>query len=78
VAVEKGTKAVISVDFSVYSERTFNTLRTNFGVEFPGKEFFNSHGIFQQQSASACFIPDTALRRLLHKAELESINASVL
>jgi hypothetical protein len=35
-------------------------------------------GIFQQQSAAACFVPDTALRRLLHKAELESINASVL
>ena len=35
-------------------------------------------GTFQQQSASACFIPDSALRRLLHKAELESINASVL
>ena len=43
VAVEKGTKAVISVNFSVYGRRTFNNLRTNFGVEFPGKEFFNSH-----------------------------------
>jgi hypothetical protein len=43
VGVEKGTKAVISVDLSVYSERTFNNLRTNFGVEFSGKEFFNSH-----------------------------------
>jgi hypothetical protein len=53
VAVEKGTKAVISVDFSVYSERTFNILRTNFGVEFPGKEFFNSHGMFHQQLARA-------------------------
>jgi hypothetical protein len=43
VAVEKGTKAVISLDFSVYGERTFNDLRTNFVVEIPEKEFFNSH-----------------------------------
>jgi hypothetical protein len=41
VAVEKGTKAVISVDFSVYRERTFNNLRTNFADEIPSKEFFN-------------------------------------
>jgi hypothetical protein len=33
VGVEKGTKAVISVNFSVYGERTFNDLRTNFVVE---------------------------------------------
>jgi len=31
VAVEKGTKAVISADFSAYHERTFNNLRTAFG-----------------------------------------------
>jgi hypothetical protein len=30
MGVEKGTKAVISVNFSVYGERTFNNLRTNF------------------------------------------------
>jgi hypothetical protein len=30
VAVEKGTKAVISTIFSVCCERTFNNLRTNF------------------------------------------------
>jgi hypothetical protein len=28
VAVEKGTKAVISVNFSVYGRRTFNNFRT--------------------------------------------------
>jgi len=33
VAVEKGTKAVISVNFSVYGRRTFNNLRTNFAAE---------------------------------------------
>jgi hypothetical protein len=48
VAVEKGTKAVISVNFSVYSRRTFNSLRTNFAVEFPSKEFFNSYAWLQQ------------------------------
>jgi hypothetical protein len=35
VAVEKGTKAVISVNFSLYGRRTFNKLRTNFAVEIP-------------------------------------------
>jgi hypothetical protein len=35
VAVEKGTKAVISVDFSACGRRTFNTLRMNFAVEIP-------------------------------------------
>jgi len=35
VAVEKGTKAVISGDFSVFGERTFNNLQTNFAVEIP-------------------------------------------
>jgi hypothetical protein len=44
VGVEKGTKAVISVNFSVYGERTFNDLRTNFVVEILCKEFFNTHG----------------------------------
>jgi hypothetical protein len=43
VAVEKGTKAVISVDFSVCGERTFNNLRANFAGEIPRKEFFNTH-----------------------------------
>jgi hypothetical protein len=35
VGVEKGTKAVISVNFSVYGERIFNNLQTNFVVEIP-------------------------------------------
>jgi hypothetical protein len=35
VGVEKGTKAVISVNFGVYGERTFNNLRTRFVVETP-------------------------------------------
>jgi hypothetical protein len=38
-----GTKAVISVTFSTYGQRTFNNLRTNVAVEIPRKEFFNSH-----------------------------------
>ena len=33
VAVEKGTKAVISAKFSVYGERTINNLRTTLIVE---------------------------------------------
>ena len=43
MAVEKGTKAVISANFTAYGEQTFNNLRTNFFVEIPRKEFFNSH-----------------------------------
>jgi hypothetical protein len=43
VAVEKGTKAVISVNFSAYGKRRFNNLRANFVREIPRKEFFNSH-----------------------------------
>jgi len=43
VAVEKGTKAVILANFSVYGERTFNNLRANFVVETPRKDPFNSH-----------------------------------
>jgi deazaflavin-dependent oxidoreductase (nitroreductase family) len=39
VAIEKGTKPVISVNFSVYLELIFNTLRTNFDVEIPEKSF---------------------------------------
>jgi hypothetical protein len=35
VGVEKGTKAVIPVNFSVGGERTFNNLRANFVVEIP-------------------------------------------
>jgi hypothetical protein len=43
VGVEKGTKAVISVNFRVCGQRTFNNLRTAFLLKFPEKEFFNSH-----------------------------------
>jgi hypothetical protein len=43
VAVEKGTKAVISVNFSAYGKRRFNDLRANFVREIRRKEFFNSH-----------------------------------
>jgi hypothetical protein len=35
VAVEKGTKAVICVNFSACGKRRFNNLRANFAVEFP-------------------------------------------
>jgi len=45
VAVEKGTKAVISANFSAYGERIFNNLRTNFVVETTLK------GVFQQLQA---------------------------
>jgi len=48
VAVEKGTKPVISVNFSAYGKRRFNNLRATFVREIPSKEFFNSHGILRQ------------------------------
>jgi len=35
VGVGKGTKAVISVNFSVYGKRTFINLRANFVAEIP-------------------------------------------
>jgi hypothetical protein len=37
VAVEKGTKEVISAHSSVYGERTFNNLRVDFVAEIPEK-----------------------------------------
>ncbi|MFZ3211638.1 MAG: hypothetical protein WA188_08990 [Terriglobales bacterium] len=52
MAVEKGTKAVISANFSVYGERTFNNLRANFVVGTPRKEFFNSHPCSPQSSSA--------------------------
>jgi hypothetical protein len=48
VAVEKGTKAVISVNFSAYGKRTFNNLRANFVREIPREEFFNTYGWLRQ------------------------------
>jgi hypothetical protein len=53
VAVEKGTKAVISVNFSAYGKRRFNNLRANFVREIPRKEFFNSHSRFHQLPRSS-------------------------
>jgi len=43
VAVEKGTKAVILANFSVFGERKFNNLQANFEIETLRKESFNSH-----------------------------------
>jgi hypothetical protein len=51
VPVEKGTKAVISVNFSAYGERTFNNLRANFSAEILRKEFFNSQACLHQLTA---------------------------
>jgi hypothetical protein len=51
VAVEKGTKAVISMIFSACGERTFNNLRTNFLVENTSKR------VFQQPQAIALKTP---------------------
>src|ERR1700674_1952885 len=47
VAVEKGTKAVICVNFSACGKRRFNNLRANFVREIPRKEFFNTHRRFR-------------------------------
>jgi hypothetical protein len=46
VAVEKGTKAVISMSFSFCGGRTFNNLRVSFSPTNCQKEFFNSHKCF--------------------------------
>jgi hypothetical protein len=43
VAVEKGTKAVICVNFSSCGKRRFNNLRADFVREIPREEFFNTH-----------------------------------
>jgi hypothetical protein len=50
VAVEKGTKAVISVNFSAYGKRTFNNLRANFVREIPREEFFNTYSSWHSTS----------------------------
>jgi hypothetical protein len=60
VAVEKGTKAVISVIFSVDGERTFNNLRMNFAAEIPRKEFFNSDRRLHSQPKQGHKIPGGA------------------
>jgi hypothetical protein len=48
VAVEKGTRVVILLNFSVFGERTFNNLQRRYLAETLRKEFFNSHAIFRQ------------------------------
>src|SRR5207245_11272501 len=54
VGVEKGTKAVISANSSLYGGLEFNNLRSNFVAEIPGKEFFNSHNCSPKLSRSGC------------------------
>jgi hypothetical protein len=44
-AVEKGTKAVISVNFSVCGGRTFNTYERISPVKFPKKGFSTATGV---------------------------------
>jgi hypothetical protein len=48
VGVEKGTKAVISMNFSFYGGRTFNNVRADFSQTNDQKEFFNSHRRLQK------------------------------
>jgi hypothetical protein len=50
VAVEKGTKAVISANFSTHGEPRFNNLPTNLVPEITQKEFFNTHAWLRQLS----------------------------
>jgi hypothetical protein len=45
VAVEKGTKGVISGALARFLERIFNHLRTDFRAISAQEEFFNSHGL---------------------------------
>jgi hypothetical protein len=49
VAVEKGTRVVILLNFSVFGERTFNNLQRRYLAETLRKEFFNSHSRFHRQ-----------------------------
>jgi hypothetical protein len=75
VAVEKGTKAVICVNFSACGKRRFNNLRANFVRETPRKEFFNTHRRYHnfapfvrqtgEKKAQACV---TAMLRQLRKS----------
>jgi hypothetical protein len=52
VAVEKGTKAVILVIFSIHHRPTFN-LQANFLPTNYQKDFFNSHSRLHNPSMSA-------------------------
>jgi hypothetical protein len=56
VAVEKGTKAVICVNFSACGKRRFNNLRANFVREIPRKEFFNTHAWLRQLITSTDYV----------------------
>jgi hypothetical protein len=55
-AVEKGTKAVICVNFSACGKRRFNNLRANFVREIPRKEFFNTHAWLRQLITSTDYV----------------------
>ena len=46
MAVERGTKAVISVNFSAYGKRRFNNLRANFVREIPREGVFQHLRLF--------------------------------
>jgi hypothetical protein len=67
VAVEKGTKAVISANFGVYGERTFNNLQRDFTVEIPPKEFF------QQPRLITTIISGSAVTRARFAKEQQSV-----
>jgi hypothetical protein len=71
VAVEKGTKPVISANFRACGERRFNNLRTTFVPEILGKEFFNSHACFQQLLR---FVRDSDMIRLKIPASFQAQN----
>ena len=60
VGGEKGTKAVISLNFNVYGERTFNSLRANFAAGISRTKFSNSHSRLHSKSSALL----TALERL--------------
>jgi hypothetical protein len=70
VAVEKGTKAVISANFSVYGEPIFNNLGANFAAEIPPKEFFNSHRRFHSEPLQGGVVSVMAMFQQLANAVL--------
>jgi hypothetical protein len=43
VGVEKGTKGVISLNFSLCGGQTLNNLRADFSLTNDQEEFFNTH-----------------------------------
>jgi len=52
VGVEKGTKAVISANSSVYGGLEFNNLRSNFVAEIPEKSFSTATADFVNHPAN--------------------------